>query len=99
MYTYTWKKYIPVIRLLLKKAASSEQQVTLSRIDFERAGSTRKPSCFFTIELVKGRFSVDNPLAQPLAARELLQVMQEDEVIRLLLREHRYQVRFNSQYQ
>lgn len=89
MYTYTWKKYLPVIRILLKRSATAEQTVTLNRTDFEKTSKLRKPSCSFSVEIKRGRMAGVNP---PLPARDLLTILQEDEAVRLLLRQHQYAI-------
>ena len=95
MYTYTWKKYLPVIRILLKKSATAEQSVSLNRIDFERTTKLRKPSCSFSVEIIRGKFNAINP---PAPAKDLLGIMQEDEAVRSLLRSHQYSISLNSDF-
>lgn len=95
MYTYTWKKYLPVIRLLLKRSADTEQTVTLNRTDFEKTTKLRKPACSFSVEIVRGRL---NAINQSVPAKDLLGILQEDEAARLLLRQHHYAISFNSDF-
>ncbi|MEO7923771.1 MAG: hypothetical protein ABIR30_08830 [Chitinophagaceae bacterium] len=95
MYTYTWKKYLPVIRILLKRSAAVEQTVNLNRTDFEKTTKLRKPACSFAVDIVKGRLSAGN-LSVP--ARDLVAILQEDEVIRGLLRDNHYAVSLNSDF-
>lgn len=94
MYTFTWKKYLPVIRLLLKKSANEEQTVTLNRTDFEKTTKLRKPNCSFSVEVRKGR--IFNP---PVAARDLLEVLMQDPGAEELLRIQQYMISFNSDFQ
>ena len=96
MYTYTWKKYLPVIRLLLKRSAAEEQLLTLSRMDFERNSRLRKPVCSFSIELIKGRLSKLNPSAP---AKDLLDILMQDDIARALLRLHDYNISLNPDFQ
>jgi hypothetical protein len=96
MYTYTWKKYLPVLRILLKKSASAEQSLTLNRTDFEKTTRLRKPSCSFSVEIKRGRLASINP---PLPARDLLSIFQEDEIVRELLRHHQYAIHLNNDFQ
>ena len=42
MYTQIWSKYLPIIKILLKRSANGNQTLELNRIDFERAGTGRK---------------------------------------------------------
>ena len=39
MYNHIWKKYLPIIKILLKKSVAEEQVLALNRVDFERAGT------------------------------------------------------------
>jgi hypothetical protein len=96
MYTYTWKKYLPVIRLHLKKAVTDEQKISLNRTDFEKTTRLRKPACTFSVELKKGKFSGVN---QSVPARDLLDILMEDEGARTLLQQGHYAVHFNSDFQ
>ena len=95
MYTYTWKKYLPVIRILLKRSATAEQTITLNRTDFEKTTKLRKPTCSFAVEIAKGRIASVNP---PAPARDLLSILQEDEAIKGLLRQHRYAISLTNDF-
>jgi hypothetical protein len=97
MYTTTWNKYLPVIRILLKRAVTAEQKMDLSRIDFESGGSrTRKLACSFSIDLEKGRFI---KLSQSVAAKSLLAVLLEDDVAKALLLQNQYHIALNAGFQ
>lgn len=96
MYTHIWNKYLPVIRILLKKSVAAEQKMGLNRIDFEKGNKTRKPACSFNIELVKGRFTT---ISQSAPAKDLVTVLLEDEVSKALLRQNHYAITLNSDLQ
>lgn len=96
MYTQIWNKYLPVIKILLKKSASEEQKLGLNRTDFEKGNRTRKPSCSFNVKITNGRF---NTVSQSAAAKELVAVLLEDEVTKKLLRENQYQFILNADLQ
>lgn len=96
MYTYTWKKYLPVIRLLLKKSASGEQSLTLNRTDFEKSTKLRKPVCSFAVEIARGRFRTFNPIAP---AKDLLEVLTLDSIAMTLLRKYQYAISLSSDFQ
>ena len=96
MYTYTWKKYLPVIRLLLKRSEAEEQSLTLNRTDFERTTKLRKPSCSFSIEVIKGRLNKLNP-SPP--AKDLLEILLQDVVAESLLRKEHYAISLNADFQ
>ncbi len=96
MYIITWKKYLPVIRLLLKKSALAEQKMTLNRTDFERTSRIRKPVCSFDIEVINGRLNRLNPAAQ---VKSLMEVLTQDEAANLLLRKKHYAISLSSDFQ
>lgn len=96
MYTHIWNKYLPVIRILLKKSATAEQKMGLNRTDFEKGNRTRKPACSFNVELIKGRFST---ISQSAPAKDLVTVLLEDEVAKTLLRQNHYTISLNSDLQ
>ncbi|HEV7783375.1 MAG TPA: hypothetical protein VGO58_19000, partial [Chitinophagaceae bacterium] len=73
-----------------------EQTMTLNRTDFEKTTKLRKPSCSFSVEIVRGRMAGVNP---PLPARDLLSILQEDEIVRNLLRQHQYAISFTNDFQ
>jgi hypothetical protein len=95
MYTYTWKKYLPVIRLLLKRSASAEQSLDLNRTDFEKTTKLRKPVCSFAIEIIKGRSATLN---SPVPAKDMLEILMQDSIAAALLRENHYAVSLNSDF-
>ena len=96
MYTQIWNKYLPVIRILLKRSATAEQKLGLNRTDFEKGNRTRKPACSFNIQLVKGRFGT---ISQSAPAKDLVAALLEDEVTKSLLRQNNYTISLNSDFQ
>ena len=95
MYTYTWKKYLPVIRLLLKKSANTNQEIKIDRIDFEKGTRSRKTLGSFNIELSKGRLVTISP---PIAARELYDVLADDDITRKIISKNNYEIQFSSDF-
>ena len=96
MYTHIWHKYLPVIKILLKKSAAGEQRLGLNRTDFEKGSRSGKPSCSFNIIVEKGRLSTVNP---PAPARELVALLQEDETAKILLKQNQYKISLNTDLQ
>jgi hypothetical protein len=96
MYTYTWKKYLPVIRLLLKRSAIADQTLSLNRIDFEKGNKVRKPVVSFNFEMEKGRLTPMNP---PVAAKDLVEILKQDDIAGRLIRENHYGISLNSDLQ
>jgi len=97
MYTQIWNKYLPIIKILLKRTANGDQVLDLNRIDFERAGSGRKAGYKFTIEFNKGR--VANIISGSALASDLALVMLEDANVKTILLENHFTVSLNTKFQ
>jgi hypothetical protein len=96
MYLQTWGKYLPVIRILMKRSATEPQKMDLSRMDFETGGSrTRKLTCSFNIQLERGRLVT---LTQSSTAKNLLEVLQQDDAAMSLMKQHMYEISLNSSF-
>ncbi len=97
MYNHIWKKYLPIIKILLKKSISEDQVLDLNRIDFERAGTGRKAGYKFKIEFTDGK--VGNVISGSALAMHLAQVVLEDDDAKLILTEHDFEVSLNTKFQ
>jgi hypothetical protein len=97
MYTYIWNKYLPVIRILLKKSSGGDQLLSLNRDDFERAGTGRKAGYKFTIEFTEGK--VSNVISGSELASHLASAMLEDTPTRAVLLTGHFQVILNTKFQ
>ena len=69
MFSQAWKKYLPVITILMKRSPNGEQTLDMNKTDFERAAGGRKAKLSFSITLHKGR--IQNFTNPPPVAREL----------------------------
>ena len=97
MYTHIWLKYLPIIRILLKKSTAGDQNLDLNRIDFERAGVARKAGYKFTIEFKNGK--VGNVISTSQLAVDLAAVLLEDATIKNLFATSNYEVSLNTKFQ
>jgi hypothetical protein len=98
MYNHIWKKYLPIVKILMKKAVAGEEQVlALNRIDFERAGTGRKAGYKFKIEFIDGK--VGNVISGSTLAMHLAQVILEDDAAKEILNEHNFEVSLNTKFQ
>jgi hypothetical protein len=95
-YTFTWKKYLPVIRLLLKRSATGVQSVKLDSMDFNKGNRKSKVSHSFKVEMGRGRLLTIN--ASP-AARDLFEVFSEDDIARTFIRQNKYEISLNSDFE
>src|SRR4026208_131393 len=97
MYTHIWNKYLPIIKILLKRSANNDQTLDLNRIDFERAGSGRKAGYKFNIEFSKGRGR--NVISGSPLASDLAVVLQQDGLMKNMFSENDYQLTLNTKFQ
>jgi hypothetical protein len=82
-YLATWKKYIPVIRLHLKRSLNEDQSFKLNITDFESAGDRGKSGYTFNISMENGK--VINNISGSAVARDLFEALKADEAIMALL--------------
>jgi hypothetical protein len=97
LYISVWNKYVPIIRILLKRSAIAEQVLDMNRIDFERVGGIRKAGYKFTVNFINGKpkaiFS-GSDLEQSLTT-----ALQEDEKIKEQLLESDYAFTLTTKFQ
>ena len=96
MYTHIWNKYLPVIRILLKKSAKEAQSLNFNVSDFEKIGPQKKTGFNFTLEFSKGRVYNLAGLSSP--AKELLAVLSQDTLTNQLLQRGEYHLTMNSKF-
>lgn len=82
-YIATWNKYLPVIRLHLKKSLGEEQSFKLNATDFESAGDRSKAGYAFNLVIENGK--VTNTTGGSAVARDLLEVLKSDDPIKSML--------------
>lgn len=74
MFSLIWKKYLPVIIILLKKVKEAEQVLPMNVSDFERASGGKKVKFSFTkLEINKGKLNTQ--IKNPEIAKDLSQVL------------------------
>jgi hypothetical protein len=97
MYTQTWDKYLPVIRILLKRAVTVDQTLQLNTSDFQKAATVRKTGHKFTIGFSNGKS--DNITGLPDIAKNLSSVLLYDPAAKELLRQNAYTISFDAKCQ
>src|SRR5688572_32083276 len=96
MYNAIWKKYLSVIRILLKRAANEDQSLQLNVSDFQKTGPQKKTGFNFTLKFVKGR--VDDLASLSSTAKELSDVLLQDPQIKELLQQGEYHLSMNAKF-
>jgi hypothetical protein len=84
-YLQTWKKYLPVIRLHLKKSVVEEQQFKLNITDFESAGERGKSGYTFNLQMENGKAM--NNISGSAVARDLYESLKTDDIIKAFLQD------------
>jgi len=97
MYNHIWKKYLPIIRILMKKSISEEQVLALNKIDFERAGTGRKAGYKFKIDFIEGK--VGNVISGSALAMHLAETILEDESAKQIIGENNFEIALNTKFQ
>ncbi|MCW3073714.1 MAG: hypothetical protein JWP69_783 [Flaviaesturariibacter sp.] len=97
MQTNVWLKYVPIIRILLKKAKTEDQSLALNVSDFERAGIARKSGYKFEIKFSNGR--VDNVIIDSPIASFLAQSLLADASVKELFLQNDYTINMNTKFQ
>lgn len=97
MFTQTWNKYLPVIRILLKRAITEDQMIRLNTFDFQKAATVRKAGYRFTIELTNGK--VNNLIGLPDIAKDLCAVLLSNPEAKAILGENGFTISFDNKYQ
>ncbi|MGB3006020.1 MAG: hypothetical protein WBC06_05910 [Chitinophagaceae bacterium] len=98
MFSQPWKKYLPIIKILMKRSPNGDQTLEMNRTDFERAAGGRKAKLTFSVYLHKGRIQ-KTAATPPPVARELAAVLLDDQVTYQLVREQDYEFSMNSSFQ
>ncbi len=98
MFSQTWKKYLPVITLFLKRVNTNpEQTLSLNNTDFERAAGGRKvKNSFSHLLLNKGR--INNEAKQSTVAKELAYMLKEEETTKYIIENLFLEFSMNNDY-
>lgn len=97
MFTQTWKKYLPVIVILLKRSVTGDQMLNMNHTDFERAAGGRKIKYSFNnLFLNNGR--IDNTVKISPVAREFAEVLQENDLTKNLLKQQQFEFSMNNDF-
>ena len=92
-----WSRYLPAIRILVKKAVVTDQVIDINRSDLELAGGIKKSGYRFLIDFIKDKptllFSNDD------LAKSFIAVVSADEVIRKYFLDNDYTFTFGTKYQ
>lgn len=97
MNTTIWDKYLPILRIILKRSLTSVQKFALNASDFEQAGFRRKTGYKFLVILSNGR--LDNVLNDMPLASSFAVALLNDKMIKELVSEAEVHISMNAKYE
>ena len=74
-----WTKYLPVIRILLKKSINNEQMVSVGKMELRAADNRKNANYSFNLEIVKGK--MQNKIASAPIGKDLFTILSGDSTV------------------
>jgi hypothetical protein len=96
MYILTWNKYLPVIKILLKRAIAEDQSLALNSTDFQKTAVVKKTGFSFSIQFSNGRAT--NLIGASLPAKDLASVLMEDTTVKELLTKKDFHINMDAKF-
>ena len=97
MFNQVWNKYLPIIKILLKRSVNGEQTLDMNRTDFERAAGGKKAK--YTFNTVFRNTRMEGAPKQPPVVKALAAILMEDDMTRQLFRKQDFKISLNSSFQ
>jgi len=98
MFSQTWKKYLPVIIILMKRSATGDQVLKMNNSDFTRASGGRKTRLSFSnVKLNNGR--INSVTDTPPLAMDLILLLKENDTSKKLISHQQFEFALNSDFQ
>ncbi len=96
-YVSVWNKYLPAIRIQVKKSAAGDQVLGMNHTDFEKAAGIRKSGYKFIINFTSDK--PDTMFNNTDIVQAFINTLLGDEVIREHLIKNDYTFTFTGKYQ
>jgi hypothetical protein len=98
MFSQVWKKYLPVIAILMKRSVQEAQSLSMNYTDFKSVlGGKKVKVSFTTIIIDNGR--LQDGYAHSAIAKEFVTVLQEHDIISKLLANQQFEFSLNNSFQ
>lgn len=85
MFTLTWRKYVPVLHILMKRSSKEDQSIRLNESDFKRAAGGRKTRFSFSSTIVR-KGKVEFKTTQSPIANQLIALLMESDQTKEFMR-------------
>ena len=89
-----WTKYLPVIRILLKKSVNGEQQVSLGKMELKSVDNRKNANYSFNLEISKGK--VENRIGSAAIGKDLFTILTNDSVVHDFMRDKTINIRMGN---
>jgi hypothetical protein len=96
-YLHLWMKYAAAIRILLKKTDIESQKLKLYKHEIDNYSPKSNSGHFFSFEIINGKAM--NSLKNPAIARDLVLVMDSNNITKNLLKERTIKVSMDSSFE
>jgi hypothetical protein len=74
-----WTKYLPVIRILLKRSINEPQQVSLGKMELQSVDNRKNANYSFNLEISKGK--LENSIGGTVIGKDLYYLLSKDPVV------------------
>lgn len=74
-----WTKYLPVIRIVLKKTVVDEQMLALNKMEFQSVDNRKNANHTFNLEIINGK--VQNSVGSAAIGKDFFNVLNNDNFI------------------
>lgn len=98
MFTQTWRKYIPVLHIIMKRSSKEDQSIKLNEPDFKRAAGGRKTRFSFSSTVVR-KGKVEFKTTQSPVANQLIAVLLESEQTRDFMRNNELEFSMSNDFE
>ncbi|HEX9513167.1 MAG TPA: hypothetical protein VF939_21905 [Puia sp.] len=75
-----WMKYLPAIRILLKKSVNEDQQISLGKMELQTLDNRKNANFSFNLAITKGK--VENTIGVAAIGKDLFNVLSNDSIIK-----------------
>ena len=75
-----WMKYLPAIRILLKKSVNEDQQISLGKMELATLDNRKNANFSFNLAITKGK--VENTIGVAAIGKDLFNVLSNDSIIK-----------------
>ena len=75
-----WTKYLPAIRILLKRSVNEEQQISLGKLELQSVDNRKNVNLSFNLEISNGK--IENSVGVPPMGKDLFNVLYNDLITR-----------------